>query len=86
MINMTLTMEDRVLFLKLLYKNDDCAFHLSEVLKIKIHKKGSNNTNDMQKMISKLEKTRSFDVKWGKGRKPVSVASVEDMYRVFKKT
>ena len=69
---MTLTMKDRVLLLKFFYKKDECALTaIRRFRTLKSIKSGPITTNGLRKMIAKFEETGSFDVKWGRGRKPI---------------
>ena len=77
---MTLIMKDRTLFLKLFYKKDECALTaIGRFRTLKSMKSGPITTNGLRKMIAKFEETGSFDVKRGRGRKPVSAAAVQDV-------
>ena len=46
---------------------------------LKSIKLGPITATGLRKMVAKFEETGSFDVKRGRGRKPVSAAAVEDV-------
>ena len=73
-------MKNRALFLKLYYKNDECALRaIMRFQTLKSTKSGPITTNGLRKIIAKFEETGSFDVKRGRGIQPVSPATVEDV-------
>ncbi|GIY89248.1 hypothetical protein CEXT_676381 [Caerostris extrusa] len=69
---MNLSMKDRVLLVKLFYKNDDSSFKEIPVI-------NGPMSVDVQKIIKKLEETGSFTVKSGRGMKSVVSTSMEDV-------
>lgn len=76
----TLIIKNRTLLLKLLYKKDDCALlAIRRTLNsIQCHPITTNIAKflDIQNMIDKFEKTGSFDVKRGRGKKYVSAVEM----------
>lgn len=68
--------------MKLFYKNGDCA--AVALQKFRSEKSVikcccSISANGLEKMIKKLENTELFEVKSGRGWKPVASTSVEDV-------
>lgn len=79
---MTLSAKERALLVKLYYKNSDCAVTaLRKYRTLRGLKKGGGpiSVRAMEAMIKKFEETGSFDVRRGRGRKPIPSASVEDV-------
>ncbi|GBN48765.1 hypothetical protein AVEN_74666-1 [Araneus ventricosus] len=79
---MTLSLKDRDLFVKLFYKNGNCAaVALKEFRTLKGLRSGSGQMTifGLKKMIDKFEEKSSFDVKCGRGRKAIASTSVEDV-------
>ncbi|GBN40825.1 hypothetical protein AVEN_22106-1 [Araneus ventricosus] len=78
---MNLPLKDRDLFVKLFYRNDNCAaVALKEFRTLKGLRSGSGQMTIfcLKKMIDKFEEKSSFDVKCGRGRKAIASTSVED--------
>ncbi|GBN03483.1 hypothetical protein AVEN_146126-1 [Araneus ventricosus] len=79
---MTLSLKDRALLVKFLHKNGDCAaIALQKLRTLKGLRCGSGSMSafGLKKMIDKFEESGSFDVKCGRGRKPIASTSVEDV-------
>lgn len=79
---MTVSMKDRALLVKLYYKNDDCAkLALQKFRSLKGFKKGVGpmTAKGLEKMIVKFEKTGSFGVQPGRGRKRIDSTSVDEV-------
>ncbi|GBN57629.1 hypothetical protein AVEN_214645-1 [Araneus ventricosus] len=79
---MTISLKDRVLLVKLFYKNGDCpAIALKKFWSLKGLRSGSGPMTafGLKKMIDKFEELGSFDLKCGRGRKAIASTSVEDV-------
>ncbi|GBM91896.1 hypothetical protein AVEN_112923-1 [Araneus ventricosus] len=79
---MTLSFKDRVLLVKLFYKNDDCAaIALKKLRTLKDLRSGSDPMTafGLKKMNDKFGESGSFDAKCGRGRKVIASTSVEDV-------
>ena len=78
---LTVSLKDCVLLVMLFYKNHDHApVALQKFRTLKGLKKGVGPTTVqvLSKMIQKLEKTGSFDVQSGRGRKRIDSTVVEE--------
>ncbi|GBM41521.1 hypothetical protein AVEN_32327-1 [Araneus ventricosus] len=79
---MTLSLKDRALLVKLFYKNGNwaaVALKKFRTLKGLRSDSGLMTAFGLKKMIDKFEKSGSFDVKCGRGRKAIASTSVEDV-------
>ncbi|GBN71550.1 hypothetical protein AVEN_275628-1 [Araneus ventricosus] len=79
---MSLPLMDRALLEKLFYKNGDCAaIALKKFQTLKGLRRGIGPMTafGLKKMIDKFEESCSFHVKFGRGRKAITLTSVEDI-------
>ncbi|GBN95310.1 hypothetical protein AVEN_75324-1 [Araneus ventricosus] len=79
---MTVSLQDGALLVKLFYKNNDCApAALQKFRTLNGMKKGVGpmTVQGLLKMIQKFEKTCSFTVQSGRGRKRIDSTVVEEV-------
>ncbi|GBM66464.1 hypothetical protein AVEN_146292-1 [Araneus ventricosus] len=79
---MTVSLKDCALLIKLFHKNNDCApVALQKFRTLKGMKKGVGpmTVQGLLKMIQKFEKTGSFAVRPGRGRKRIDSTVVEEV-------
>lgn len=80
LITMSLSLPDRALLVKLFYQNDNSAVvALRKFRTLKRMRKGPLTVKGLRLMVAKFEKTGSFNVSRGRGRKPVSVDRIEEV-------
>ncbi|GBN33925.1 hypothetical protein AVEN_142214-1 [Araneus ventricosus] len=83
---MTLLLKDRVLLVKLFYKNGDCAvIALKKFRTLKGLRSGSGPMTafGLRKIIDKFEESGSCEVKCGRWMKAIASTSVEDVARAL---
>ncbi|GBN67607.1 hypothetical protein AVEN_36270-1 [Araneus ventricosus] len=81
---MTLSLKYRSLLAKFFHKNGDCAaISLKKFRTLTGLRSGSGSMTafGLKKMIYEFEEPGSFDVKCGRGEKPIASTSVEDVAR-----
>ncbi|GBM11022.1 hypothetical protein AVEN_1351-1 [Araneus ventricosus] len=86
---MTTSLKDRALFMKLFYKNGDCAaIALKKYRTLKGLRSGFGPMTafGLKKVIDKLEDSGSFHVRCGRRRKVIASTSVEDVATALQKS